>query len=76
MTQMHRRAYEACLLKQAAYLARVATGFRRRMLVFIDESSVVRILLCGRQSACQVLCRSGVPTYSAALHCWDDHDRC
>jgi hypothetical protein len=76
MTQMHREVYEVCLLKQAAYLGRVATGFCRRMLVFIVETSVVRILLCGGQSAFQALCISGLPMQSAALHCWDDHDRC
>ena len=32
---MHRRAYEACALKKAAFLQRVDLAFRRRMFLLL-----------------------------------------
>lgn len=42
LLSMHKRATEACAEKQKAFLQRVELGFTRTMLIFIDESAVVR----------------------------------
>jgi hypothetical protein len=39
---MHRRAAEACERKRRKYLQRVEMAFTRDMLIFMDESAVVR----------------------------------